>query len=91
MTITLELAAILFLGTVTLYLLSRLGTAVKDVRQYTTQAEVLQYSLVSTYKTLDNVLHSAKDDYPEAVKVIVSDFDNRMRENMAKLEVKRGV
>ena len=91
MTITLELAAILFLGTVTLYLLRQLGLAVKSTRQYALTARATHRGLVTTYATLDKVLHDAKADYPEAVEAIVSDFDSRMRENMAKLEAEYGV
>lgn len=91
MTITLELAAIMFLGTVTVYLLHKLGKAVKNVRYYATTAHVMHQSLAMAYKTLDGVLGRAKDDYPEAVESISSDFNNRMEENLAKLEVEYGV
>ena len=91
MTITLELAAIMFLGTVTLYLLRQLGKAAKSMQQHALAAHATHRGLVVTYETLDKVLYSAKDDYPEAVEAIVSDFDNRMGENMAKLEAEYGV
>lgn len=87
MTITLELAAIIFLGVLSGWLVHKLGNAAKVAKYWYAMSKAYEDSIAMTYKILADVMKDAADDFPQAVDAIGDDFTIRMEEALAQAQV----